>query len=69
LNNTAKAIEFREKIVLLDPWNAENYLALGKIYKKQGDLTKSNAMLAKILSFASINPIGSQAKEELGSLN
>jgi O-antigen ligase len=69
LNNTAKAIEFREKIVLLDPWNAENYLALGKIYKNQGDLTKSNAMLAKILSFASINPIGSQAKEELGSLN
>jgi len=55
--------------VLLDPWNAENYLALGKIYKNQGDLTKSNAMLAKILSFASINPIGSQAKEELGSLN
>jgi len=67
LNNTAKAIEFREKIVLLDPWNAENYFALGKFYKKQGDLTKSNAMLAKILSFASTNPIGSQAKEELGS--
>jgi O-antigen ligase len=67
LNNTAKAIEFREKIVLMDPWNAENYFALGKFYKKQGDLTKSNAMLVKILSFASTNPIGSQAKEELGS--
>jgi O-antigen ligase len=67
LNNIDKAIEFREKIAQLDPWNAENYLALGKYYKKQGDLTKSNAMLAKILSFASTNPIGSQAKEELGS--
>jgi len=67
LNNTANAMEIREKIVLLDPWNAENYLALGKIYKNQGDLTKSNAMLAKILSFASKHPISSRAKEELGS--
>ncbi len=65
LNNTVKAIEFREKIVLLDPWNAENYLELGKYYKQQGDLTKSKAMLEKILSFASANPISSQAKEEL----
>jgi len=53
--------------VLLDPWNAENYLALGNDYKKQGNLAKSKAMLLKILSFASTNPIAEQAKNELGS--
>ena len=67
LSNFPRAIEFREKIVLLDPWNAENYLALGNDYKKQGNLAKSNAMFLKILSFASANPIADQAKEELGS--
>ena len=67
LSNFSRAIEFREKIVLLDPWNAENYLALGNDYKKQGNLAKSNAMLLKILSFATANPIADQAKEELGS--
>lgn len=67
LSNFPKAIEFREKIVLLDPWNAENYLALGNDYKKQGNLAKSNGMLSKILSFASTNPIAEQAKNELGS--
>ena len=67
LSNFPRAIEFREKIVLLDPWNAENYLALGNDYKKQGNLAKSKAMLLKILSFASTNPIAEQAKNELGS--
>ena len=67
LSNFPRAIEFREKIVLLDPWNAENYLALGNDYKKQGNLAKSNAMFLKILSFASANPIADQAREELGS--
>ena len=67
LSNFPKAIEFREKIVLLDPWNAENYLALGNDYKKQGNLAKSNAMLSKILSFASTKPIAEQANDELGS--
>jgi tetratricopeptide (TPR) repeat protein len=67
LGNIPKAIEFREKIVLLDPWNAENYLALGIDYKKQGNLVKSDALLSKILSFASTNQIADQAKKELGS--
>ncbi len=65
LGNIPKAIEFREKIVLLDPWNAENYLALGIDYKKQDNLVKSDALLSKILSFASTNPIADQAKKEL----
>jgi acetyl-CoA C-acetyltransferase len=37
----------------LDPWNAVNYLAIGNIYKEQGNLVESTAMLNKILSFAS----------------
>lgn len=62
-----EAIRFREKLSVLDPWNAANYLALGKDYKAQGDLVKSNAMLVKILSFASSNPIALQAKIELAN--
>jgi ABC-type uncharacterized transport system permease subunit len=49
----------------LDPWNALNYLAIGKIYKEQGNLVESEAMLNKILSFASSDPIAAQAKAEL----
>jgi tetratricopeptide (TPR) repeat protein len=67
LNNLPKAIEYREKIVQFDPWNASNYLALGRYYKLQGNLVKSNAMLDKILSFASTNPIAKQANDELKS--
>jgi len=65
LNNLSEAISYREKIVQLDPWNAKNYLALGKYYKQQGDLSKSKEMLNKILSFASANQIANQAKIDL----
>jgi O-antigen ligase len=67
LSNLPEAISYREKIVLLDPWNAKNYLALGKYYKEQGDLAKSKKMLEKILSFASTNQIADQAKIELAN--
>jgi O-antigen ligase len=67
LNKISDAISYREKMAALDPWNAVNYLALGKDYKAQGDLVKSKAMLDKILSFASNNPIAEQAKTELAS--
>jgi tetratricopeptide (TPR) repeat protein len=59
------AITTREKISVLDPWNAANYLQQGKNYKAQGDLVKSSQMLEKILSFASNHPISAQAKIEL----
>lgn len=67
-NQVPKAIEYRLKIVKLDPWNPVNYLQLGKDYKLQGDLTSSRAMLDKILSFSTgVNggPIAEQAKKEL----
>jgi len=70
LNRIPEAILYREKMAKLDPWNAVNYLALGKDYKAQGDLVKSKAMLDKIISFA-VGPIGGpiaeQAKTELAS--
>ena len=66
-NKISDAIYYREKIVQLDPWNAKNYLALGKYYKQQGDFGKSKEMLEKILSFASANQIADQAKIELAN--
>ncbi len=62
-----QAIITREKLSKIDPWNAANYLALGKDYKLQGDLLKSRKMLEKILSFASAHPISNQAKIDLAS--
>lgn len=65
INELSIAIATREKISVLDPWNAANYLQQGKNYKTQGDLVKSFQMLEKILSFASSHPISEQAKIEL----
>jgi O-antigen ligase len=67
LNQIPDAISYREQMAKLDPWNAVNYLGLGKDYKAQGNLVKSKEMLDKILSFASANPIAEQAKTELAS--
>ena len=67
LGNLPKAIEFRKAISELDPWNAENYLALGRYYKSQGNSTESKRMLDKILSFAANHPIAEKAAKELGS--
>jgi O-antigen ligase len=67
LGNLSKAIEFRKAITELDPWNAENYLALGRYYKSQGNSTESKLMLDKILSFAANHPIAEQATKELDS--
>ena len=65
LNNFQDAKPYREKMTVLDPWNAANYLELGKNYKSQGDLINSKLMLDKILSFASGNQIAEQAKIDL----
>jgi tetratricopeptide (TPR) repeat protein len=63
-----KAIEYREKMAILNPWNAANYLALVRDYKKQGDMIRAREALDKILSFATgVNggPIAEQAIKEL----
>lgn len=67
LNNLPMAITYREKLAKLDPWNATNYLELGRDYKAVGNLVKSQEMLDKILSFAPNGPIAEQASKELVS--
>jgi O-antigen ligase len=65
LNKKSEALTYRLKIAEMDPWDAVNFLAIGKIYKEQGNLVASAEMLNKILSFASSDPIAAQAKAEL----
>jgi tetratricopeptide (TPR) repeat protein len=65
LGKKEDAIAYRLKMVDLDPWNAKNYLALGILYKSKGDLLNTKAMLDKINSFASSDPIATQAISDL----
>lgn len=65
LDKKSEALTYRLKIAELDQWDAVNYLAIGKIFKEQGNLVESTAMLSKILSFASSDPIAAQAITEL----
>jgi tetratricopeptide (TPR) repeat protein len=65
LGKTDVAISYREKISKLDPWNAKNYLELGRKYKSVGDLVKMNEMRVKINSFAPDTEEAKQANLEL----
>ena len=65
LNQLDLAIEKRIAISNLDPWDAANYLQLGKLYKSIGDLEKMNQVRNKILSFAPDTPEGQAAKSDL----
>jgi O-antigen ligase len=65
LGKYQEAINYRKQIAKLDPWNAENYLVLGRYYKQLGDKTNMQITLDKILSFASNDPIAATAKSEL----
>jgi tetratricopeptide (TPR) repeat protein len=64
--NYGNAIEFREQIIKYDPWNAENYLQLGLLFKSNGYPEKARDMLFKINSFAGENEISKIAQESLG---
>ena len=65
LGKKEDAINYRLKMAELDPWNAKNYLGLGLLYKSNGDLVNTKAMLDKINSFASSDAIASQAMTDL----
>jgi tetratricopeptide (TPR) repeat protein len=65
LGNDAQAINYFEKIKVLDQWNAHNYLTLGRLYKKTGDISKMNQMKEKIISFAASTEDGKNAVIEL----
>ena len=65
LNKFELAIEKRNALAKLDPWNAANYLELGRLYKTTGDFEKMNEVRGKILSFASETTVGKSALNEL----
>ena len=64
--NVATIISTRKQIALIDPWNAENYFQLLKLYKLNGDIENANAMKDKILSFAAETAVAKSAVEILG---
>jgi tetratricopeptide (TPR) repeat protein len=59
------SISIREKISVLDPWNAKNYLNLGLNYKAINNLDRMNEMLNKIESFAPNTPEATSARIQL----
>lgn len=65
LRNFDKGIMYRKEIAKYDPWNAQNYLALGVVYKYIEDYDSMQEMLDKILAFAANDPIAVTAKNEL----
>jgi O-antigen ligase len=65
LGNNYEVIKYRTQISELDPWNAQNYLKLGKIYRNIQDYESVNLMLVKIKSFAAGTEISETANIEL----
>lgn len=65
-NDISKLIEVRQRIAAVDPWNAENYLQLLKLYKSTGDTIAMEAMKVKISSFAAGTDIAKTAAEIIG---
>jgi len=61
-NNFTSVIHFREKIVVLDPWNFTNYLELMKLYLANNNLAKALILQNKILNYAPNTEIAKTAK-------
>ena len=64
-NKPNLAIPYRIKLIELNPWNAKNYLQLGKNYRDLGEYSKMDSMLLKIKSFASSTEVYKIATTEL----
>lgn len=64
--NIPSIILTRNKIAEGDPWNADNYLQLLKLYMINNDLVNATAMKNKILSFAPNTEVAKTALEILG---
>jgi tetratricopeptide (TPR) repeat protein len=60
-----QAVELRKQIAIYDPWDATNYLNLGRNYKAKGDWTNMEAMRSKIISFAPQTNEANLANSEL----
>jgi O-antigen ligase len=65
LGNDNQAIQYFTQISEIDRWNANNYLTLGRLYKKIGDFSKVIEMRDKIASFAADTEVGKNAAIEL----
>ena len=60
-----KAISMRDKLAILDPWNAENYLQMAFDYKFIGNKANQQKYLDKALKLAPTNPKIISAQAEL----
>jgi O-antigen ligase len=65
-NSFDNVISLREKLSMIDPWNADNYLQLLKLYKASGDTAGVEAMRVKIMSFAAKTDVAKSALEIIG---
>lgn len=63
--NVENLIALRNSVSKYDPWNAQNYLELCRLYKFSGDLVKAKEVQEKIISFA---PNSDQAKDAIKEL-
>ena len=64
--NIREVINARERISKVDPWNADNYLQLLKLYKANNDLPNAVIIQEKILNIAPGTEIAKSAQEILG---
>jgi len=62
-----EAIRVREKIIPEDPWNCDNFLRLGILYKAIGNEQKTLEMLKTIKQVAPEHPITKNAENELAN--
>ena len=67
INDPTAEIQARKSISRLDPWNAKNYLELGRDYKLIGEFTEMERCKKIILEFAANTPEASIALTELVS--
>lgn len=65
LGNPNEVIKYRLQVAKLDPFNATNFLQLGRSYKLVGDLANMNKMRVRITSFAPDTEEAKQANSEL----
>ena len=65
-NNLSKAVELRESISKLDPWNAQNYFELALLYKSLGNNEQVKKIKGIILDINTSTAYSNQAKLELG---
>ena len=65
-NNLTEAVELRESIAKLDPWNAQNYFELALLYNSLGNSEQVKKIREIILDINTSAAYSNQAKLELG---